>query len=293
MKAILSKKIGKTYVSAILRGLPPSFFKENNKMADRERLLAIKELNLSGKINQLDGGGLNKYAQLLNSFTEDYPEQEEKIKTALEAKDYASLTKYLLAVRDIMEKIHADGLARDCIKHINELDSINHEKLEAYITYLLKSLSILSLDIQMALLQDHNAGQDQPSEKNHLKNDEGSQKGKTILAVDDTAFFLTMLRTILQDVNCRLICVTSGDDALRFLTRHSPNLFLLDIDMPQMDGYELALRIRERGQKAPIVFMTGNSKKEHVVKAIEVGAADFIVKPIKKEDVLSKINKYI
>jgi CheY-like chemotaxis protein len=263
-------------------------------MVNRERLLSIAELNLAGKINQFDGGGkLNKYVQLLNSFTENYPEQEEKIKAALEEKDFASLAKRLLTVRDIMEKIHADGLAQDCIKHINELDGINHEKLEAYITYLLKSLSILSIDIQIALLQNQNAGQNQPSEKKPLKNDEEPQKEKTILAVDDTAFFLTMLRTILQDVNCRLICVTSGDHAIRFLDRHSPALFLLDIDMPEMDGYELAAKIRERGQKAPIVFMTGNSNKENVVKAIEIGAADFIVKPIKKEEVLAKISKYI
>jgi len=263
-------------------------------MAEREQLLAIKELNLAGKINQLDGGGkLNKYIQLLNSFTENFPEQEEKIKAALEAKDYVSLTKHLLTVQDIMKTIHADGLAQDCIKHINELGSINHEKLEAYITYLLKSLSILSIDIQMTLFQNQNAVQGQPSQKEPLKNDEEPQEGKTILAVDDTAFFLTVLKTILQDANRRLVCVTSGDEAMRFLDRHSPDLFLLDIDMPGMDGYELAVRIRERGQKAPIVFMTGNSKKEHVVKAIEVGAADFIVKPINKEDVLSKISKYI
>ena len=262
-------------------------------MVERERLLAIKELNLAGKINQMGNGELNNYIRLLLSFTETYPEQEEKIKTALEEKDYDSLTKSLLIIRDIMEKIHADELAQDCIKHINRHGIIKHEKLEAYIAYLLKSLSILSIDIQMTILQNQNIEQYQPSENKPIKNDEGSQKEKTILAVDDTAFFLTVLKTILQDTNRRLFCVTSGDEAMRFLDKHSPDLFLLDIDMPQMNGYELAVRIRERGQKAPIVFMTGNSKKERVIKAIEIGAVDFIVKPINKEDVLSKIKKYI
>jgi CheY-like chemotaxis protein len=263
-------------------------------MIDRERLLAIAALNLAGKINQLDGRGkLNKYVQLLNSFIENYPKLEDNINTALEAKDYVSLAKYLLTARDIMENIHADELARDCIKHINGLGDIKHEILEAYIVYLLKSLSELSIDIQMALLKNPNTEQNQLSDKKPLNNNEDPQKEKTILAVDDTAFFLTMLKTILQDVNCRFFYVTSGDDALRFLKRHSPDLFLLDIDMPEMDGYELAVKIREIGQKAPIIFMTGNSKKENVVKAIEVGAADFIVKPIKKEEVISKISKYI
>jgi len=262
-------------------------------MIDREQLLAIRELNLAGKINQMGNGELNNYVRLLNSFTENFPEQEEKIKTALEEKDYASLAKRLLAVRDIMEEIHADELAQDCIKHINGLGSIKHEKLEAYIVYLLKSMSILSIDIQMTFLQNQNAGQDQPLDKKPPKNDEGSQKEKTILAVDDTAFFLTVLKKALRDVNCVLNCETSGYNALRFLTRHCPDLFLLDIDMPEMNGYELAAKIRESGQKAPIVFLTGNSKREYVVQAIEVGAADFIVKPINKKDILSKISKYI
>ncbi len=262
-------------------------------MIDRERLLAITELNLAGKINQMGNGELNEYVRLLISFTENFPEQEEKIKAALEEKDYASLAKSLLTVRDIMEEVHADELTQDCIKHINRLGSIKHEKLEAYIAYLLKSLSILSIDIQMHILQKQNAEQDQPSEMKPLKNDEVSQKEKTILAVDDTAFFLTVLKKALRDINCRLNCETSGYNALRFLTRHNPDLFLLDIDMPEMDGYELAAKIRESGQKAPIVFLTGNSKSEYVLKAIEAGAADFIVKPINKKDVLSKISKYI
>jgi CheY-like chemotaxis protein len=262
-------------------------------MIDREQLLTITELNLAGKINQMGNGELQEFVRLLISFTENYPEQEEKIKTALEEKDYTSLTKHLLTIREIMKEINADELAQDCLKHINKHGYIKHEKLEAYIAYLLKSLSILSIDIQMTLLQKQNARHDQPSEKKPLMGDIEPQKEKTILAVDDTAFFLTVLKKALRDVNCVLNCETSGYNALRFLTRHSPDLFLLDIDMPEMNGYELAAKIRESGQKAPIVFLTGNSKSEYVLKAIEAGAADFIVKPINKKDILSKINKYI
>ena len=262
-------------------------------MIDREQLLTITELNLAGKINQMGNGELQEFVRLLISFTENYPEQEEQIKAALEEKDYASLAKHLLTVRDIVEEIHADELALDCVKHINGLGRIKHEKLEAYIAYLIKSLSILSIDIQMTFLQKQNAGQDQPLENKPLMDDKELQREKTILAVDDTAFFLTVLKKALRDSNCVLNCETSGYNALRFLSRHNPDLFLLDIDMPEMNGYELAAKIRESGQKAPIVFLTGNSRSEYVVKAIEAGAADFIVKPINKKDILSKISKYI
>ena len=262
-------------------------------MTDRERLLSITELNLAGKIGQMEEGKLKNYVRLLDSFTENFPEQEEKIKAALEAKNYASLAKRLSVVRDTLEKIYADELVQDCTKQINRLGSVKHEKLEAYISYLLKSLSILSIDIQMAILKNQDVEQDQPPEKVPPEKDGEPKKKRIILAVDDTAFFLTVLKTALQNVNCRLVCVTSGEDALKFLEKHSPDLFLLDIEMPGMNGYELAVKIREIGQKAPIIFMTGNSKREYVVKAIKIGAAHFIVKPIKKEEVLAKISKYV
>jgi CheY-like chemotaxis protein len=80
---------------------------------------------------------------------------------------------------------------------------------------------------------------------------------------------------------------------MKYLEKHHPDLFLLDIEMPEMNGYELAARIRKNGEKAKIVFLTGNAKKENVMKAVEAGAADFIVKPVSKEGVLAKITMYI
>jgi CheY-like chemotaxis protein len=81
--------------------------------------------------------------------------------------------------------------------------------------------------------------------------------------------------------------------ALKFLQNHRPDLFILDIDMPGMDGYELARKIREANQNAPILFLTGNAKKEYVFEAIRVGASDFILKPIDREIVLKRIGKFI
>jgi CheY-like chemotaxis protein/HPt (histidine-containing phosphotransfer) domain-containing protein len=262
-------------------------------MINREQLLAITELNLAGRIGQMEEGRLNNYVQLLNQFTENYPEQEEEIKSALEAQDYASLSKYLSAIRDTLENIYADELAQDCIKQLNGLGSVKYEKFAAYMTYLLKSLSMLSIDIQIAFHKNQDAGQDLYAKKESAAYNKEAKSKKTILAVDDTAFFLTVLKKALHDTEYRLTCAVSGESALKFLQKHEPDLFLLDIDMPEMDGYELAAKIRESGQKAPIVFLTGNSQKEHVIKAIEVGAADFIVKPINQEDVLAKISKYL
>ncbi|WP_461256945.1 hypothetical protein, partial [Treponema sp. R80B11-R83G3] len=119
-------------------------------MINREQLLKISELKLTGKIEQMDEGKLNNFVQLLNSFTDNLPEIKKKINNALIARDYDTLTKHLSTVRDMVGKIYADDIAQDCTKQINWLGSEKHEKVEAYMRYFLSNLSILSTDIQKA-----------------------------------------------------------------------------------------------------------------------------------------------
>ncbi len=116
---------------------------------------------------------------------------------------------------------------------------------------------------------------------------------RSILAVDDTEFFLRTLKSILQGTHYKLTCTTSGSKALKFLQKTHPNLFILDIDMPDMNGYELAQKIRASGQTAPIIFLTGNPTRESVEKALRLGATDFIAKPICRAQVLARITKFI
>jgi CheY-like chemotaxis protein len=252
-----------------------------------ERLLEISELNTE-KIEQLEEDEFINYLQVLNTFTENYPAQEEKTKDSLKLKDNEALTKHLTDIKDILEKIYADEMAKDCAKQIGSIGSASAEKIEAYMSYFLSSLSMLSIDIQMAQQKIDTAPL--PPEKEVQT---GPAKANKILAVDDTAFFLTILKKILQDSRYNLTCVSSGRDALKYLEKHTTDMFLLDIEMPGMDGYELATKIKESGQKAPIIFLTGNAKKEYLAKAIKSGAADFIIKPINKDVLLDKIRKYL
>ncbi|MCL1904303.1 MAG: response regulator [Oscillospiraceae bacterium] len=116
---------------------------------------------------------------------------------------------------------------------------------------------------------------------------------KSILVVDDSAFFLNAMRTTLKDSPYKATFINSGASALKYLKSHSVDLIILDIEMPFMDGYELAKKIKENRVMAPIIFLTGNAEKSYVVKAIQAGAVDFILKPIDKNLVLNKIAKYI
>jgi CheY-like chemotaxis protein len=260
---------------------------KENKL--KERLLEISELKLAGKIEQMEKEEFDNYIRLLDKFTDNFPTQEDNIKLALKENDNDACIKHLTLVREILEEIHADEMAQDCAKQINTINSTTHEKLEAYIRYFLSTLSMLSIDIQMAQ-HKMNTSAALPAK------DDGNNEPKTdkrILAVDDTAFFLTILKKILQDTRYKLTCVASGRDALKYLEKNQPDIFLLDIEMPGMDGYELAAKIKESGSKAPIIFLTGNARKEHLAKAVEAGAVDFIIKPINKDTLLTKIRKYL
>ncbi|MDR2942375.1 MAG: response regulator [Treponema sp.] len=254
----------------------------------KERLLEISELKIAGKIEKMEKEEFNNYIRLLDKFTDNFPTQEENIKQALKDNDNGAFIKHLTLVREILEEIHADEMAQDCAKQIGTIDNTTHEKLEAYIRYFLSTLSMLSIDIQMA--QHKMNASALPAKK--AAND-GPKTDKRILAVDDTVFFLTILKKILQDTRYKLTCVASGRDALKYLEKNQPDIFLLDIEMPGMDGYELAAKIKENGSKAPIIFLTGNARKEHLAKAVEAGAVDFIIKPINKDILLDKICKYL
>jgi CheY-like chemotaxis protein len=260
-----------------------------NKIIDMDLLFAISELNLDRKIEQMEDEEFINYVKLLDSFTEDFPIREDKIKAALIVKDNETLTKQLIYIKDILEKIFANEMAEECSKQIDLISKIKHEKIEAYMRYFLTSLSMLSLDIQMAL---HKVDKSSSMQQDMNPTEEGTKIDKRILAVDDTAFFLVILKKKLQNTRYKVNCVTSGREALKFLEKHKADIFLLDIEMPGMNGFELAAKIREKGHKEPIIFLTGNARKEYFAMAMKAGANDFIIKPINREILLTKIRKH-
>ena len=269
-------------------GLAPGSDSDNRVL--KARLRAISDLKIPGSV-LLDDVNLAAYINNnLTRFVEGFPRYEEQIKSALENRDYRALSKILIDLCYRLKSIHANDLANDCQKQMEKLPDIRQEKIEAYIAYFLTAVSMLSIDIQMVVYKTKEAADEIEAAADLGEPESG---GSSILAVDDEPFFLRTLETALQDIPSRFVGVTSGATALRYLQDHSPDIFILDIEMPEMDGYELAHKIREAKQNAPIVFLTGNSRKENVVKAIEIGAADFILKPIHKEQVIKRIGRFI
>jgi signal transduction histidine kinase len=117
-----------------------------------------------------------------------------------------------------------------------------------------------------------------------------------ILLVDDHEENLLALEAILTDPSYNLVRARSGREALKEVLRRDFALILLDVAMPDLDGYETAalIRGRERSRETPIIFLTANYRSEmHVFRGYSVGAVDYIFKPFTPEILRSKVAVFV
>ena len=120
-----------------------------------------------------------------------------------------------------------------------------------------------------------------------------NERSKTnVLLVDDRAENLLVMQSILTNDDLNLVCVSSGREALKFLLAEDVALILLDVQMPGLNGFELAelIREREKTQHTPIIFISATSVDEqYVFKGYALGAVDYLTKPVSPEILKSKV----
>jgi putative two-component system response regulator len=120
-------------------------------------------------------------------------------------------------------------------------------------------------------------------------------KGHTILIVDDSSDIIILLSRLLKDAY-RTKIATDGEKALKIATSDDPpDLILLDIEMPGMDGYQVCRRLKEDPKTAPIpvVFLTALSNLEEEKKGLDLGAVDYITKPARAPILLARIKTHL
>ena len=117
-----------------------------------------------------------------------------------------------------------------------------------------------------------------------------------ILLVDDRPENLLALEAILEPLGQTLLYAHSGDEALGQLLRNEVAVILLDVQMPELDGFQTATLIkqRERTRHVPIIFITAISKdEEHVFRGYSAGAVDYVFKPFNPQVLRSKVAVFI
>lgn len=115
-----------------------------------------------------------------------------------------------------------------------------------------------------------------------------------ILVVDDDKTNLTLAQKILSP-EYRMAACNSGMAALKYLEKNQPDLILLDINMPEMDGFEVLKQLRKKASTSaiPVIFLTADSQTDTEVKCLQMGAMDYVRKPFVPDILLSRVEKTI
>jgi len=117
----------------------------------------------------------------------------------------------------------------------------------------------------------------------------------TILIADDEPAFRDYLGTLLRTQGFRVVAAGDGVDALDVFAHHQPDLVLLDIEMPHVDGLEVCRRLKQNPETrlTPVVLVTGLTASEDRIRGIEVGANDFLSKPVDRNELLARVKSLL
>ena len=116
-----------------------------------------------------------------------------------------------------------------------------------------------------------------------------------ILIVDDTPANLDLLCQVLEEQHYRVLAVPSGEVALRVAAEVRPDLILLDVVMPEMDGYETCRRLKRSEATAgvPVIFISARDEIDSLVQGFEAGGVDYITKPLRTDEVLTRVGTHL
>ena len=122
-----------------------------------------------------------------------------------------------------------------------------------------------------------------------------STKKHVILIVDDDTTNLQVIGSFLYNKNYKIILAKSGNDALKSVENNHPDLILLDIMMPGMNGYEVCKKLKANNQTKdiPIIFLTAKTETKDIIKGFNTGGVDYITKPFIKEELLARIQTHV
>lgn len=116
--------------------------------------------------------------------------------------------------------------------------------------------------------------------------------GGEILVIDDEETTVQLIAILLERRGYEVIKAFRADDGLRKAYRYQPDLVLLDIMMPDMDGWEVCKRLREMSD-VPIIFLTARGEVRDVVRGLEMGADDYIVKPYDNDELVARVRAHL
>lgn len=116
-----------------------------------------------------------------------------------------------------------------------------------------------------------------------------------VLIIDDSKFMRTSLETRLKFLGLEIFNAESGEEGLKLALKINPQIILLDVRMPGMDGFETCRQMRQQEslKKVPIIMVTVESDESAVKKAIQSGVTDYVLKPVNYDELVKKLDKFM
>lgn len=121
----------------------------------------------------------------------------------------------------------------------------------------------------------------------HLEEDD---KMATVLVVDDSEFMRRVIKNILENGGHKVMEAKNANEALELFKKFGADVITMDIVMPETDGIETVKRLKEADDKVKIIMVSALGHQKTVMRALEAGALDFIMKPFTADDVLESVN---
>ena len=122
-----------------------------------------------------------------------------------------------------------------------------------------------------------------------LTSDERQRTDTRLLVVEDEPNILELLSASLRYAGFDVVTAAAGTEAVQAAQRHRPDLIVLDVMLPDMDGFDVVRRLRSGGARVPVVFLTARDATEDKIRGLTLGGDDYVTKPFSLEEVIARI----
>ncbi len=265
-------------------------------------------VNTDGKISEES----EVQRQMAQNYAQDFSNKIEKIK-----KSYMGLStnpvsqeaaaEVELGFQDIMGSGGTFGFHEitdyaSLVLHVFQVVKLNKMPFNSRVLELIwqsiKYLEIIALQLKRGkvTIDDSNATLIKlKTFENDLVHYNSESEKKKILLVDDDPDILRLVEVVLKRSGFNVVTAKNGTDALSYLQTDQPSMILLDVAMPGMNGFEVLSQLKAQPnlKSVPVMMLTARSQKEEIIKAIQMGAQNYMIKPFDSKELITRIKKII